>query len=197
MSIDAKKVAELRAATGAGMMECKKALQECDADLEKAIDYLRKRGTEIAKKKSSRSTNNGWIGQYIHHNGRLGVVLELRCETDFVAKGDLFQELLKDLCQQVAVTSPLAVSREEISEDLINREKEIYKAQVPAGKPDEIVEKIIVGKMNSFLKDRCLLEQDYIKETKLSVNERISETIQKTGENIAVARFTRYELGEE
>ncbi len=197
MAIDAKTVAALRQATGAGMMECKKALLECDGDIEKAKAYLRKRGVEVAAKKSGRSTNNGWVGSYIHHNGRVGVLLELRCETDFVAKEKEFQSLLNDLCQQIAVTSPIAISREEVPAEVLEEEREVYKAQVPAGKPDNIVAKIIDGKIDSFLKERCLLEQPFIRDTKLSVHERISQCVQKTGENITVGRFTRYELGEE
>lgn len=198
MSVDAKTVARLRAETGAGMMECKKALLECEGDTDKAKDYLRKRGLEVAKKKSGRSTDNGWIGQYIHHNGRVGVLVELCCETDFVAKEQVFQTLLKDIAMQIAVASPVAVSREDVSEEMIAKEREIYAAQPAlAGKPPEIVEKIIDGKMESFFKERCLLEQAFIRDQKLSVKELISQAVQKTGENISVGRFTRYELGEE
>lgn len=197
MEISAKQVAELRKATGAGLMECKKALKECDGDLEKSKDYLRKRGLEVAAKKSARSTDNGWIGQYVHHNGRVGVLLELRCETDFVAKQEVFQTLLDDLCKHIAVTNPVAIDRDGVPADVVEREKEIFKAQVPPGKPDEIVEKIISGKVDSFYKERCLLEQPFIKETKLSIKDLISAAVQKTGENITVARFERFELGED
>ena len=197
MAIDAKLVAKLRAATGAGMMECKNALAECDGDVETAKDYLRKRGVEVAEKKAGRSTNNGWMGQYVHHNGRVGVLIEVRCETDFVAKGDIFQALLKDLCQQIAVTNPVAIEREEVSSELVEREKAIYREQVPAGKPPEIQEKIIEGKLNSFFKERCLLEQPFIKDNNMTVKDVINAAVQKTGENMAVSRFTRYEIGEE
>ena len=196
MAIDAKLVAKLRAATGAGMMECKNALAECDGDVETAKDYLRKRGVEVAEKKAGRSTNNGWMGQYVHHNGRVGVLIEVRCETDFVAKGDFFQTLLKDLCQQIAVTNPVAIEREEVSSELIEREKAIYREQVPAGKPPEIQEKIIEGKLNSFFKERCLLEQPFIKDSSLSVADMVKQLAGKIGENIQVRRFTRYTLGE-
>lgn len=196
MSIDAKTVAKLRGLTGAGLMECKKALLECDGDIEKAQDYLRIRGVEVAKKKSGRSTDNGWIGQYVHHNGRVGVLLELCCETDFVAKQEVFQTLLKDICQQIAVTAPVAIQREDVSEEVVAREREIYREQVPPGKPDEIVEKIIEGKVNSFFKERCLLDQPFIKDGKISVKELIAQSVQKTGENVTVRRFTRFELGE-
>lgn len=197
MAIDAKLVAKLRAATGAGMMECKKALAECDGDVETAKDYLRKRGVEVAAKKSGRSTNNGWIGQYVHHNGRVGVLIEVRCETDFVAKGDVFQALLKDLCQQIAVTNPVAVQREEVSPEAVEREKAIYLDQIPVGKPPEIQEKIVEGKLNSYFKERCLLEQPFIKDGNMTVKDVINAAVQQTGENMAVARFTRYEIGEE
>lgn len=197
MAIDAKLVAKLRAATGAGMMECKKALAECDGDVETAKDYLRKRGVEVAAKKSGRSTNNGWIGQYVHHNGRVGVLIEVRCETDFVAKGDVFQALLKDLCQQIAVTNPVAVQREEVSPEAVEREKAIYLDQIPVGKPPEIQEKIVEGKLNSYFKERCLLEQPFIKDGNMTVKDVINAAVQQTGENMAVARFSRYEIGEE
>jgi elongation factor Ts len=196
MSIDAKMVAELRAETGAGMMECKRALSECAGDKGKAKEWLRKRGVEVAGTKSGRSTNNGWIGQYVHHNGRIGVLLELRCETDFVAKQEIFQGLLKDICQQIAVNSPLAVSREQVPAEVIAKEKEIYAAQVPAGKPPQVVEKIIQGKVDAFFQERCLLEQAFIKDGNLTIKDLITQAIQKTGENIAVARFVRFELGE-
>lgn len=195
MGIDAKTVAELRRQTGAGMMACKTALKETDGDIEKAMDHLRKQGVALADKKSGRSTNNGWIGHYVHHNGRVGVLVELKCETDFVAKGEDFQALIKDLAMQVATTSPVAVRREEISEELVAKEREIFEAQVPAGKPPEMVQKIIEGKIASFYKERCLLEQPFIKDDKISVKDHITTVIQKTGENISVGRFARLELG--
>ena len=195
MGIDAKTVAELRRQTGAGMMACKTALKETDGDIEKAVDHLRKQGVALADKKSGRSTNNGWIGHYVHHNGRVGVLIELKCETDFVAKGEDFQALIKDLAMQVATTSPVAVRREEISEELVAKEREIFEAQVPPGKPPEIVQKIVDGKIASYYKERCLLEQPFIKDDKTSVKDYITTVIQKTGENISVGRFERLELG--
>jgi len=196
MAIDAKLVAKLRAATGAGMMECKKALAECDGDVETAKDYLRKRGVDVAEQKAGRTTNNGWIGQYVHHNGRVGVLIEIRCETDFVAKGDIFQALLKDICQQIAVTNPVAIERGEVSSEAIEREKAVYRDQVPAGKPAEIQEKIVEGKLNSYFKERCLVEQPFIKDGNLTVKDVVNAAVQKTGENMTIARFTRYEIGE-
>ncbi len=195
MGIDAKTVAELRRQTGAGMMACKTALKETDGDIEKAVDHLRKQGVALADKKSGRSTNNGWIGHYVHHNGRVGVLIELKCETDFVAKGEDFQALIKDLAMQVATTSPVAVRREEICEELVAKEREIFEAQVPPGKPPEIVQKIVDGKIASYYKERCLLEQPFIKDDKTSVKDHITTVIQKTGENISVGRFERLELG--
>ncbi len=196
MEIDAKVVAALRAETGAGMMECKKALTECGGDKEKAKEFLRKRGLDVAAKKSGRATNNGWIGSYLHHNGRVGVLVELLCETDFVAKGEVFQALLKDIAMQVAMTNPIALSREQVPESVLAKEREIYRAQVPPGKPPQIADKIVEGKVEAFLKERCLLEQPFIKEAKITIKERISQAVQQTGENISMGRFSRFELGE-
>jgi elongation factor Ts len=196
MGVDAKSVAKLRADTGAGMMECKKALKECDGDFEKAKDYLRKRGVDVASKKAGRSTENGWIGSYVHHNGRIGVMVELNCETDFVAKGEVFQGLLKDIAMHIAMTNPLAIKKEDVPEQLVAKEREIYEAQVPPGKPPEVVAKIVDGKLNSFFKERCLLEQGFIKDPKVTIRDHITAVIQKTGENIAVGRFSRFELGQ-
>lgn len=195
MAVDPKTVAKLRADTGAGMMDCKKALLEVDGDLEKAKDLLRKKGLEVAAKKSGRSTNNGWIGSYIHHNGRVGVLVELQCETDFVAKGELFQTLLKDVCMHIAMANPVATKREEIPEDLVARERNVIEAQVPPGKPPEVVAKIVEGKLNSYFQERCLLDQKFIKDDKQTVNELLTEYIQKIGENISVGNFSRFELG--
>lgn len=197
MGVDAKTVAKLRADTGAGMMECKKALTECGGDLEKAKEYLRKRGVAVAAKKAGRSTDNGWIGSYIHHNGRIGVLLELLCETDFVAKGEVFQGLIKDLSMHIAMTDPVGKSKDDIPAEIVEKEREILAAQVPAGKPAEIVEKIVEGKIQSFFKERCLLEQPFVKEPKISVQEHINSVIQKTGENISVGRFSRFQIGGE
>ncbi|MBI4586527.1 MAG: elongation factor Ts [Planctomycetes bacterium] len=196
MEIDAKVVAALRAETGAGMMECKKALLESGGDKEKAKEWLRKRGLDVAAKKSGRATNNGWIGSYLHHNGRVGVLVELLCETDFVAKGEVFQTLLKDIAMQVAMTNPIALSREQVPEAVLAKEREIYRAQVPPGKPPQIADRIVEGKVESFFKERCLLEQPFIKEAKITIKERISQAVQQTGENISMGRFSRFELGE-
>jgi len=194
MEVDPKIVAQLRAETGAGMMDCKKALQECGGVLEKARDHLRKRGKEIADKKASRETKNGWIGSYIHHNGRVGVMVEVLCETDFVAKSPEFQALLKDLSMHIAMANPMAMRREDIPAEVVEKEKEILTAQVPQDKPAPVREKILQGKLESFFKDKCLLEQPYIRDDKLTVRDLIQEKIQKTGENITFSRFARFEI---
>jgi elongation factor Ts len=194
MEIDPKLVAQLRQETGAGMMDCKKALSETGGSFDKAKDHLRKRGMEIAEKKGGRETKNGWIGSYIHHNGRVGVMVEVLCETDFVAKTAEFQELVKDLCMHIAMTDPLAVRREDISPELVEKEREIYAAQVPPDKPAAVREKILQGKVDSFFKERCLLEQPFIKDPKVSIKDLIQGKIQKTGENILLRRFARFEI---
>jgi elongation factor Ts len=194
MEVDPKIVAQLRAETGAGMMDCKKALQECGGDKDKAKDSLRKRGKEIADKKSSRETKSGWIGSYIHHNGRVGVMVEILCETDFVAKNPEFQALLKDLSMHIAMANPLAVRREDIPAEVVEKEKEILAAQVPQDKPAPVREKILQGKLDAFFKQNCLLEQPYIRDDKITVKDLIQEKIQKTGENITFSRFARFEI---
>jgi len=196
MEITAAKVKELRDKTGIGMMKCKEALTECGGDFEKAIEYLRKKGLATAQKKSGRATNEGRIASYIHANNKIGVLLEINCETDFVAKGDDFAQLAKDICMQIAASDPLVISRDDVPQELIEKEKAIYADQVK-GKPENIIEKILEGKLNAYFKQVCLLEQPFIKDTSITVDELIKQTIAKTGENITVARFTRYQLGEE
>ena len=196
MEISATKVKELREKTGIGMMKCKEALVECAGDFEKAIDYLRKKGLDTAAKKSSRTTNEGRVASYVHTNNKIGVLVEINCETDFVAKGEEFAELAKDICMQIAASKPDTVSREEIPAELIEREKAIYKGQVK-DKPENIIEKIIEGKLNAYFKEVCLLEQPFIKDTSMTVDDLIKEKIAKFGENITVSRFIRYQLGEE
>jgi elongation factor Ts len=195
MAIDPKTVAKLRADTGAGMMACKNALLEVDGDLDKAKEWLREKGLEVAAKKSGRSTDNGWIGSYIHHNGRVGVMVELRCETDFVAKGDLFQALLKDLCMHIAMANPVATRREEIPEDVVAKERKFIETQIPEGKPAEVVAKIVDGKLKSFFSDRCLLDQKFVKDDKMTISELLTEHIQKIGENLSIGNYSRFELG--
>ncbi|RME75914.1 MAG: translation elongation factor Ts [Planctomycetota bacterium] len=195
MKIDAKTVMKLRAETGAGMMDCKKALAENEGDIEKAKAWLRKRGQKIAEKKADRATNAGQIAAYIHAGGRIGVLLDLRCETDFVARTDDFQQLARDLCMHIAASKPVAVDREGIDEQTLEKEKEIFRAQVPAGKPPEVVEKIVQGKLNAFFKERCLLEQEFVKDPKVTIRDLLTNASAKLGENVRVERFTRYEIG--
>lgn len=197
--IDAKTVMKLRAATGAGMMDCKAALSECGGDVEKAKDWLRKKGKQIADKKADRETKAGAISSYIHGVGKIGVLLELKCESDFVAKNEDFQALGRDLCMQIAAASParaVAVTRDQVPADLVAKEKEIAAAQVPPGKPAQVVEMIVEGKLADFFKQRVLLEQPFVKDPSITVRDRIQLAIGKMGENISVGRFVRYELGE-
>jgi len=195
MAITASMVKELREKTNAGMMDCKKALLEVDGNMEKAFDVLRKRGLDIAAKKSSRATKEGVIESYIHSNGKIGVLVEVSCETDFVAKNVEFKEFVKDLTLQVASASPQYLSREEIPEEIIAKEKEIYSEQVK-GKPENIIEKIVDGKLEKFYKQVCLLDQPFVKEDKKSITDLLKEKIAKLGENMAIKRFVRFQVGE-
>jgi len=196
MEINAEKVKELREKTGIGMMKCKEALIACEGDFEKAIDYLRKKGIATADKKSARTTNEGRVAGYIHTTNKVGVLVELNCESDFVAKGEEFGQLAKDICMQVAASKPMAVAREDVPQAVIDREKAIYVEQVK-GKPANILDKIVDGKLNAFFKDVCLLEQPFIKDPSISIQDLIKSKIAKFGENITVRRFVRYQLGEE
>ena len=197
MNIDAKTVKELREKTGAGMMDCKKALIEAKGDIEKAIDNLRKAGITKAAKKSTRSAKEGLIYSYIHHGGRLGVLLDIGCETDFVAKTDGFVDLARNVAMQIAATNPIAISRENVPEDVVKHEKEIFTDQAKSsGKPDNVVEKIVEGKMNKFFQDNCLMEQVYIKDSDKKVNDLVTETIATLGENITINRYVRFAIGE-
>ncbi len=197
-TISADRVKELREKTGAGMMECKKALTESNDDFEKAIDYLRQKGLATAAKKASRSASEGLVSSYIHMD-KIGVLLEVNCETDFVAKTDDFKGLVKDIALHIAAANPSYLSHEDVPQDIIEREKDIYKAQV-AKSPDNIgiVEKIVEGKLDKFFGDMCLLEQAFVKdpEQKLKIKELVTEKIAKLGENIVIRRFVRFQLGE-
>ncbi len=197
MDISAKLVKELRDKTGAGIMDCKKALKESNGDIDKAAEFLKKKGIADASKKSSRIAAEGLVGSYIHMGGKIGVLIEVNCETDFVAKTDDFQNLVKDLAMQVAAANPQFVRREEVPEDFINKEKEVFRTQaLESGKPEKIVDKIVDGKMEKYFQEICLLEQKFIKDSDKTVDDIVKETIAKTGENIVVRRFTRYQLGE-
>jgi elongation factor Ts len=195
--MELEKVRELRARTGAGIVDCKNALTEADGDIEKAVDLLRKKGLALAAKKVGRITKEGIIDAYIHPGDRLGVLIEINCETDFVARTQEFKRFVRDIALQIAASEPIAVSREELSSDVIEREKEIYRSMVKdLKKPAEIVEKIVDGKLEKFYADVCLLEQPYVKIPEKTVGEHIKEQIAKFGENIVVRRFVRFRLGE-
>ncbi len=190
-------VKELRERTGAGMMDCKKALVETNGDIEKAIDELRTKGLAKAAKKASRVASEGTVISYIHGGGRIGVLVEVNCETDFVAKTDEFKQLAYDIAMQVAASNPEYLDREEVPEDVIAREKEVLRAQaLEEGKPEKIVDKMIEGRIEKFFKEKCLLEQEFIKDTDKTVQELVHENVAKIGENITIRRFARYEVGE-
>ena len=197
MGIDAKLVKDLRDKTGAGMMDCKKALVDSEGDINKALDNLRKSGIAKAEKKGTRETREGLIYSYIHAGGRLGVLLELNCETDFVAKTDGFIELAHNLAMQIAATNPIGLDRESINESVIIREREIYTDQAKSeGKPDNIIEKMVEGRLSKFFQESCLLEQTYIKDSDKKVTDIFTETIASLGENISINRFVRFAIGE-
>jgi len=191
-------VKELRTKTGAGMMDCKEALASVDGDFEKAIDFLRKKGLSAATKRSSKAAKEGTIASYIHMGGRIGVMVEVNCETDFVAKTDDFQTMARDIAMHVAASNPLYVRPDEIAEDILEREKEIYRSQLrEEKKPEKIWDKIIEGKLKKYYEDVCLVEQKFVKNQDLTVGTLISNMIAKTGENIIIRRFARFQLGEE
>ncbi len=196
MTVSADVVKELREKTGAGLMDCKRALSECNGDMEKAIDVLRQKGLASAAKKSGRTASQGLVASYIHMD-KIGVMVEINCETDFVAKTDDFRGLVKDVAMHIAAANPQYVTREEVPADTLEREKEIYKAQV-TNKPPQVVDKIVEGKLDKFFSDMCLLDQVFVKdpEGKKKIKDLLTETIAKVGENIVIRRFTRYQLGE-
>lgn len=196
MNITAELVRTLREKTGVGLMECKSALQEADGDLENAVTILRKKGLAAVGKKSHRETKEGWIGTYVH-NGKIGVMVEVNCESDFVARNAEFQTLVKDIAMQIAASDPRFVRPEDVTEDVIAAERDIYKAQARStGKPENVLDKIVDGRMAKFYQETCLLEQPFVKDPGISVKDLIATYIQKIGENIQVRRFIRYRLGE-
>jgi len=197
MSISAKDVKALRDRTGAGMMDCKKALVETDGDLEAAIDFLRAKGAAKAAKRAEKSANEGTIGSYVHFDNRTAVIVEVNCETDFVANTDDFKQLAKDLALHIASTAPMAVSPEDIPADVVERERKVYLEQVKEeGKPENIAEKIVEGKLNKFFKENTLLPQPFVKNPDQTIEQLITETSAKTGEKIEVGRFARMKVGE-
>lgn len=198
MSVDMKLVKKLRETTGVGILECKKAIAEANNDFEKAEELLRKKGFEKAKSKSSRATNQGAIGSYIHTNGNIGVLLELGCETDFVARNEDFLALQKDICMQIAAMTPKYISPEDIPAAEMEKEKDIYREQMKnSGKPDNIIDKIIEGKLNKMYSEICLLHQAFFKDDSKTIETLIAEKIHKLGENITIKRYVRYQVGEE
>ena len=196
MSITAKQVAELRGQTGAGLMDCKKALTESEGDLEKAITILRKKGMASASKKAGRATSEGLIESYIHLGGKVGVLIEVNCETDFVAKTDDFKSFVKDLCLHVAAVNPICISRDEVPADLLEKEREIAASQAE-GKPPAAVQKIVEGKLKKYFATACLLDQPFVKDGEKSVQDILNEQISKLGENMQINRFSRFQIGEE
>lgn len=196
MGISAAQVKELREKSGAGIMDCKEALKESGGQVEAALDFLRKKGLSKAAKRVGRATGEGQVGSYIHAGGKIGVLIEVNCETDFVAKTDAFQALVKDLAMHVAATNPQYISREEIPAEAVEREQEILMAQAREdGKPEKVLERIVEGRLEKHFQEICLLEQEFIKNTDISVQERVAEAVAQLGENIVVGRIARFHVG--
>ncbi len=196
MAATLEDIRRLREKTNAGVMDCKTALAEAGGDIEKAVQVLRKKGIELASKKASRAAKDGLVNSYIHLGGKIGVLVEVNCETDFVARNEEFRNFVKDVAMQVAASNPLCVRREEVAEDVLEKEKDIFKSQIK-NKPENIVEKIISGKLEKFYKENCLLEQPFIKNPDISIKDYLNSVIAGIGENIVIKRFVRYQLGEE
>jgi elongation factor Ts len=197
LEISASLVKDLREKTGVGMMDCKKALQESGGDLQSAIDYLRKKGIATAKKRGGRVTSEGQVQSYIHAGGKIGVLVEVNCETDFSAKTTDFSEFVKNVAMQIAATNPISIDREGVEPQTLEKEKEIYMTQAKeSGKPEKVWDKIVEGKMKKFYSESCLLEQPFVKNPDITVQDLLNELVAKTGENILIRRFSRYQLGE-
>jgi elongation factor Ts len=197
MAITAKMVQELRAKTGAGVMDCKRALAETDGDIEKAVESLRKKGLASAAKKARRVTSEGLVASYIHAGGKIGVLVEVNCETDFVARTDQFRQLVKDVSMHIAATNPLYLKREDVPKEIQDKEREIYQAQVAgSGKPEKVIEKIVDGKLGKYFSEACLYEQPFVKDPDKTVQELVNGFIAQLGENINIRRFARFVLGE-
>ena len=198
MKITSQMVKDLRDKTSAGMMDCKKALTETDGDMEKAVDLLRQKGLAVAAKRAGRATSEGVIATYIHGGGKLGVMVEVGCETDFVAKNESFGEFARDIAMHIAAASPVGITREDIPENVVAREKEIYVQQaLDSGKPEAIVEKMVVGKLDKFISEICLLEQKFVKDPDLTIQDKLNEIVAAMGENISIKRFSRFQVGSE
>ena len=197
MSVSTELIKELREKTGVGIMDCKEALKECEGDIEKSVDYLRKKGIATAKKRGGRVASEGQIQSYIHAGGKIGVMVEVNCETDFSAKTDDFSNFVKDLAIQIAATNPVSIDRESIPQDILEKEKDIYATQAKdSGKPENVIEKIVQGKLNKFYSEACLLEQPFVKNPDIRIQDLLNELVAKTGENIIIRRFVRFQLGE-
>jgi len=195
--ITAAMVKELREKTGAGMMDCKAALKDCDGDMSKAVDFLRKKGLATAQKRAGRAMSEGTIQSYIHMGGKIGVMVEVNCESDFVAKNEDFQEFARNIAMHIAATNPVAINQEEVPQELIDKEMEIYRAQAKEmGKPENIAEKISEGKLQKFFKENCLMNQDYVRDPEKTIADLLNEQIAKIGENITIKRFSRFQLGD-
>ena len=195
--VTAAMVKQLRDKTGSGMMDCKKALTENGGDMEKAIDFLRKKGLATAAKRAGRATTEGVVQPYVHTGGKLGVMVEVNCETDFVAKSEDFQEFAKNIAMHIAATNPIGITPEDVPAETLAREKDIYMDQAKqTGKPDNVIEKIVEGKMNKFLKENCLMNQAYVRNPDITIADLLNELIAKIGENISVKRFVRFQIGE-
>ena len=196
-TISAATVKQLREKTGAGIMDCKDALSECNGDISKAVDFLRKKGLATAAKRAGRATTEGIIESYIHMDSKLGVLVEINCETDFVAKNDDFKEFAKNIAMHITATNPVSIRPEDVSKEIIDKEKEIYRAQVlDMGKPEQIADKIVDGKMKKYFKENCLMNQDYVRDPNITIGDLLNEMVAKIGENITIKRFARFKIGE-
>jgi elongation factor Ts len=196
-TVSAGNVKELRQKTGAGIMDCKEALLECDGDLEKAVDFLRKKGMATALKRAGRGTSEGTVQSYIHMGGKIGVMVEVNCESDFVAKNKDFIAFAKNIAMHIAATNPAGIAPEDVSEDIISREKEVYRDQaLEMGKPEKMIDKIVEGKLNKFYKESCLMNQPYVRDPNITITDLLNEVIAKIGENIKINRFARFQIGE-
>jgi elongation factor Ts len=197
-TISAATVKELREKTGAGIMDCKEALSECNSDISKAVDFLRKKGLATAAKRAGRATTEGIVESYIHMDSKLGVLVEINCETDFVAKNDDFKEFAKNIAMHITATNPVGIRQEDVPKETIDKEKEIYRAQVlEMGKPEKIVDKIVDGKLKKYFKDNCLMNQAYVRDPNITIEDLLNEMVAKIGENITIKRFARFKIGEE
>lgn len=198
MEISAKLVKELRAKTNAGVMDCKEALVACEGDVDKAVDYLRQKGLLTARRRAGRSTQEGLVHSYVHAGGKIGVLVEVNCETDFVARTEQFGEFVHNLALHVAAANPICVDQETLPESVVEKEREIYRAQaLEMGKPEKVVDKIVEGKLKKFYSEVCLLKQPYVKDPDLTVQDVLNETIAQVGENINIRRFVRFQVGED